>query len=531
MGAGGERPASWAAEPVYRPLGERDPRRIGEFEMLGVLGAGGMGTVYLGATRHGYVAVKRVLPALSGSKQFDREIRALYALHEGVAPRVQASDYTAQYPWFATDYVPGCTLAEVAKRCGPLPAGTLWRLLRIVSGHLRQVHQAGITHRDLTPNNVMLTADGARLIDFGIARLADQINSTGTGGSAGTRGFMAPEQRRGGEVTAKADVYALGALLCYAASGSWPGDIPHLAPLRDTDSELADIVEPCLAEDPGARPDAAELAESTRSQASDTDVSWPDSVLKRIAVLSAFAASPVPLRSRRKWRVPVLAGSAALVVLGVGAATTEALSGQTLPSGTHDSPTRRLALPVRTRTLRPSPTPPATIVRSASPSVAVKTSAATVPTTPTTSHLASPTVPTVDPHGYYYIENSGAGSCLSFDYVSPLAGPGQCGSGATTDGWNYYVFQTNGTFELENKYNGQCLEEQTVSGGVPVVAACAGTAGQQWKLGYSNSDGSSFVNAESGLCLAVDNSAGSGTIRLDACDKQRNQLWYNHGTF
>lgn len=531
MGVSGERPGSWAAEPVYRPLGERDPRRIGEFELLGVLGAGGMGTVYLGVTRHGYVAVKRVLPAFSGSKQFDREIRALYAVPDGVAPRVRASDYTAQYPWFATDYVPGCTLAEVVKRCGPLSAGTSWRLLHVVSSHLRQVHQAGITHRDLTPNNVMLTADSARLIDFGIARLADQINSTRTGGSAGTRGFMAPEQRCGGEVTAKADVYALGALLCYAASGSWPGDTPDLAPLRDIDAELADVVEPCLAEDPGARPDAAELAESTGSHTSDTDVSWPASVTERIAVLSAFAASPAPRRSQRKGRVLMLAGSAALVVLGVGAFTTEALSGQARTSGTHDPLTRRSALPSPTVTQRPSATPSATIVTSTSPSMVVKTRATTVPTTPTETTSASSDTPTIDPHGYYYIENSGTGSCLSFDYVSPSAGPGRCGSGATTDGWNYYVFQTNGTFELENKYNGQCLEEQTVSGGVPVVAPCAGTAGQQWKLGYSNSDGSSFVNAESGLCLADDNAAGSGTIRLDSCDKQRNQLWYNDGTF
>ncbi|MGH3495331.1 MAG: protein kinase domain-containing protein, partial [Sciscionella sp.] len=435
MGAGGERPGSWATEPVYRPLGERDPRRIGEFELLGVLGTGGMGTVYLGATRHGYVAVKRVLPALAGSKQFDREIRALYAVLDGVAPRVRASDYTAQHPWFATDYVPGCTLAEVVKRCGALPGGTLWRLMRVLAGHMHQVHQAGITHRDLTPNNVMLTAGGARLIDFGIARLADQINSTRTGGSAGTRGFMAPEQLRGGEVAAKADVYALGALLCYAASGSWPRGTPDLAPLRDIDSELADVVEPCLAEDPDARPDAAELAEVARSQTSDTDTSWPAAVMERIAVLTAFAASVALPRSRRRWRTAVLAGSAALVVLGVGAFTTEVLSGQARTSGTHDSSTRRSVLPSPVMTLRPSPTPPATIVTSASPSMVVKTRATTVSPTPATTTLTPSATPTVDPHGYFYIENSGTGSCLSFDYVSPAAGPGQCGSGATTDGW------------------------------------------------------------------------------------------------
>lgn len=103
-------------------------------------------------------------------------------------------------------------------------------LKRVVSGHLRQVHRAGITHRDLTPNNVMLTDDGVRLIDFGIARVADQINPTRTGGSAGTRGFMAPEQRRGGDVTAKADMYALGALLCYVATKTWPCDTPEVAP-------------------------------------------------------------------------------------------------------------------------------------------------------------------------------------------------------------------------------------------------------------------------------------------------------------
>lgn len=318
----GKRP-DWRDEPIYRPRGHDDPERIGGFTILGLLGSGGMGTVHLGLARDGYVAVKQVLPALSGSRRFEREVENLYRLPDGIAPRARANDCTADRPWLATDYVPGCTLTDVVTRCGPLPAAMLWHLLWVLSGHLAGVHAAGIAHRDLTPGNVLLTADGARLIDFGIARAADQVNLTGVGVPGGTRGFIAPEQADGGEVTTKVDVYALGALLCHAATGEWPRGRSDVDSLRAIDPELAGIAEQCLAEDPDARSTAAELVELSRARVSERADPWPTEVMARIAVLRAFAQRPPALPTGRpvhRGRHTVLLAALVALLTGAGAA-------------------------------------------------------------------------------------------------------------------------------------------------------------------------------------------------------------------
>ncbi|MEV0484080.1 protein kinase [Streptomyces sp. NPDC050508] len=279
---------------IAEPLGADDPQEIGSFHIIGLLGVGGMGEVYLGASDKGYAAVKRVRSRLVSSERFEREVGILYRVPAGVAPRVLASDGTAERPWFATEYVPGLTVDEAVRLRGPLPAEALWLLLAEAATHLSAVHALEIVHRDVKPGNVMLVRDGVKLIDFGIARAADQARLTKSGGSYGTQGFSAPEQQAGDEdVDAPADVYALGALVLYAASGRTPGVVPDVEPLRAVDADLAAVIGSCLATGPGARPTVDEVAEAARAHLPDPSPTWPSEVMSRIASRRAFAATPV----------------------------------------------------------------------------------------------------------------------------------------------------------------------------------------------------------------------------------------------
>ncbi|MFD7103456.1 serine/threonine protein kinase [Streptomyces celluloflavus] len=279
---------------IAEPLTADDPQEIGSFHLIGLLGVGGMGEVYLGASDKGYAAVKRVRPRLVSSERFAREVGILYRVPAGVGPRVLASDGTAERPWFATEYVPGLTVDEAVRLRGPLPAGALWLLLAEAATHLSAVHTFGIVHRDIKPGNVMLVRDGVKLIDFGIARAADQARLTKSGGSYGTQGFSAPEQQAGDEeVDAPADVYSLGALVLYAASGRTPGVVADVEPLRAVDAGLANVIGRCFATGPGARPTAGEVAEAARAHLPVPPPSWPPEVMSRIASRRAFAATPV----------------------------------------------------------------------------------------------------------------------------------------------------------------------------------------------------------------------------------------------
>jgi len=277
---------------VARPLGPGDPRQIGKFEIIGLLGAGGMGEVYLGAADGQYAAVKLIRPQLVPPERFRREIAILYRVPVGVAPEVLAHDSTAARPWFAAEYVPGITLDEAVQGSGPLPRSALWLLLARTAARLQEIHEAGIVHRDLKPANVMLVPDDVRLIDFGIARDSVQKGLTRNGVSYGTPGFKAPEQHRGGgSVTAAADVYALGAMLVYAASGSEPG--VDAGPLRRVDVALAAVAERCLAGEPQARPTAADLVKAARDHEVAGHLCWPQEVTSRIAVRQDLARRPL----------------------------------------------------------------------------------------------------------------------------------------------------------------------------------------------------------------------------------------------
>lgn len=274
---------------VATSLGPDDPRRIGPFEIVGLLGAGGMGEVYLGVTEGRYVAVKLVRPQMVSAERFQREVGILYRVPADVAPHILANDGTAPRPWLATEYVPGLTVDAAVRLRGRLDRDALWLLLAEVAAALSMVHEANVVHRDLNPANVMLLRGGVKLIDFGIARASDQTTLTKPGKGYGTSGFTAPEQEAGATiVAASADVYSLGALLIYAATGHPPGATPEIEPLRAMDAELADIVESCLTQDAKERPTAAELVDQARDHVVTTDACWPPEVMQQIATREAF---------------------------------------------------------------------------------------------------------------------------------------------------------------------------------------------------------------------------------------------------
>ncbi|MGP9019926.1 protein kinase domain-containing protein [Streptomyces sp. BR1] len=315
------------------PLSPEDPRQIGAFPLAGVLGSGGMGRVYLGIAPGHYAAVKQVLPIVAEDpgflRHFGQELDNLAKLPGGISARLLATDRTARPPWFATEYVPGITLAEAMElHGGPLPADSLWALLREMARCLEAVHALDMVHRDLKPSNVMLTTDGLNLIDFGIARAADQSKLTQTGMVIGTPGFMAPERASGAkQLTGASDVFSLGCLLGHAATGLAPfgegsgldllyrivHEEPDLDAVRNVDTELADLLLRCLAKDPSARPSATDLLELTSARVATQSGPWPPTVAARIARRTEFTASvPAPeavLAATRPATVPALPAS------------------------------------------------------------------------------------------------------------------------------------------------------------------------------------------------------------------------------
>ncbi|MFC8587176.1 protein kinase [Streptomyces sp. NPDC057217] len=267
------------------PLNAEDPVRIGPFRLIGRLGVGGMGRVFLARSAGGRtVAVKVVHAELAAREEFRRRFaREVAALERvggtGTAP-VLGSDTDAEAPWVAIGYVPGPSLRTVVgDEYGPLPTETVRTLAAGLARALGHIHTAGLVHRDLKPSNVLLTVDGPQLIDFGIARAVDTVAEGGdlttTGAVVGSPGFMSPEQVRGERLTPASDVFCLGSVLVYAATGRAPFGsadsgvhatmfrIAHDEPdLTDLPPALSGVIRACLAKDPAARPSTGELVEA-----------------------------------------------------------------------------------------------------------------------------------------------------------------------------------------------------------------------------------------------------------------------------
>ncbi|MGW7066016.1 serine/threonine-protein kinase [Streptomyces sp. NPDC054855] len=309
-------------EGGIKPLTAGDPPRIGPYLLLGRLGAGGMGRVYLARSESGRtVAVKVVHEEHVTNAQFRarfrREIDAARRVGERYTAPVLDSDPDAGHPWVATGYVPGLSLEQVVRGHGPLPAASVHALADGLLHALQDIHTAGIVHRDLKPSNVMLTVDGPRVIDFGIARAmrTSSVESllTSTGMVIGSPGFMAPEQIRGQSAGPRSDVFTLGCVLTYAATGVLPFGHgvtnqhavmyqiveaePDLAKVRD--DGLRTLIGRCLAKNPDERPTVDELLADPERTRPLPAASWlPADVVTRLAqqaarLLDAEAAAPV----------------------------------------------------------------------------------------------------------------------------------------------------------------------------------------------------------------------------------------------
>ncbi|GGR99293.1 MULTISPECIES: protein kinase domain-containing protein [Streptomyces] len=327
-----------------RPLETGDPIRLGPYRLLGVLGEGGMGKVYVGQDHAGTVAAVKVLrPEMAHdtdlAQRFLREALAAQAVRSPGVAAVLAAQREGGRPWIATEFLAGPTLDQIVDRHGPLDDARLRALAVSIARTLRDIHASGFVHRDLKPPNIVLTSAGPRVIDFGIARPEHGLTLTTTGQIPVTPGYGAPEQVLGRRVTPAADVFSLGALLVYAATGHRAFQGTNVATVqyavvhgepdwRGVSPEQHALIAPCLAKDAAARPTPEQIATAFRGPKKAAAV-WKrgpvaDAVKEREREIRDLSAPLLTTRaaaghSRRRLLTRVAAGGAVLAAAGTGA--------------------------------------------------------------------------------------------------------------------------------------------------------------------------------------------------------------------
>ena len=290
-------------QSIVAPLRRRDPERIGAYAIIGRLGAGAMGQVYLARSAAGrLVAIKTIRVDLAEEPgfraRFAREVAAARRVSGVFTAAVIEADPEADLPWVATAYVPAPSLSTLVRRCGPLPIPAVRWLAAGCAEALQSIHSVGLLHRDVKPSNVLVAPDGPRVIDFGVARAAERVQLTVTREAAGTPAYMAPEQARDATQTSPAsDVFSLGATLVFAATGHPPyhGDtvmdiLVRLATeppdLAGVPAELTGLVAACLERVPRERPTGAAILDrlgSFAAGAGSAHSHLPDSAIALIA--------------------------------------------------------------------------------------------------------------------------------------------------------------------------------------------------------------------------------------------------------
>ncbi|MFC4467646.1 PQQ-binding-like beta-propeller repeat protein [Streptomyces xiangluensis] len=309
------------------PLGPDDPEELGPYHLLARLGAGGMGQVYLATSSYGRaVAVKVIRPEKLADRtfriRFRREVAAAQAVGGRYTVPLVDADPDAATPWLATPYVPGPTLEEAVAEHGPLPVPSVLALGACAAEALLDVHSAGLVHRDLKPSNVLLAADGPRVIDFGIVRANDGYDLTSAGTIFGSLEYMCPEQATGAPTGPAGDIFSLGSVLTYAASGHAPFigsaaatllyQVVHDAPdLTGVPKPLNEIISLCLAKDPRHRITADQLYAACAPGGVEQTVGrgWlpapvASSIARRTAALRVL---DTPSRTPSRNRIPVSA--------------------------------------------------------------------------------------------------------------------------------------------------------------------------------------------------------------------------------
>jgi len=301
---------------------------IGSFTIQGRLGRGAMGSVYLARSPGGrLVAVKVVRDELAGDAgfraRFAREIAAARKVGGAYTAAVVDADPDAERPWLATEYLPGPTLQKAIETSGPLTPGGVQSLASGLAEALMAIHASGVIHRDLKPSNIVLTDNGPRVIDFGIARALEEASLTATGVVVGTPGYLSPEQITGTTVGPPSDMFALGAVLVFAASGRGPfatgnpasllhrivNEQPHIPPLPNA---LQEVVRRCLARDPADRPTPPELLRFVGSPANTAILPTPAETITLQPPTKVLPQQPVPQPpSPVQSGQPVVSGSPA----------------------------------------------------------------------------------------------------------------------------------------------------------------------------------------------------------------------------
>ncbi|MEU9477398.1 serine/threonine-protein kinase [Streptomyces sp. NPDC048191] len=327
-----------------KPLATGDPLRLGPYRVLGILGEGGMGKVYVGQDGAGSLAAVKVLrPELTHdtnlAQRFVREAQAAQAVRSNGVANVLGAWTEGGRPWIATEFLAGLTLDQAIDTYGPLDEPALRALATALARTLADIHAAGFIHRDLKPPNIVLTSAGPRVIDFGIARPEHGLTLTMTGQVPVTPGYGAPEQVLGRRVTPSADVFSLGAVLAYAASGRRAYEGSHVAAVQyevvhgeprldGMAPHVQALILPCLAKDPAVRPAPPQIVQAMAAP-KGADRVWrrgpvADAIREREAEarrlptpVTTEAAPSVP---RRRLLTGLAAGGVVLVGGGCSAA-------------------------------------------------------------------------------------------------------------------------------------------------------------------------------------------------------------------
>ena len=425
---------------MMHELQPEDPQLIGPYRLRGRLGAGGMGRVYLGLSPGGRAAAVKVIRADLAQ---DPEFRARFRREINVARKVSGlftapvidAGLDGTVPWLATAYVPGPSLAEAVSQHGPLPPRSVLALAAGLAEGLNAIHAAGVVHRDLKPANVLLAEDGPRVIDFGISRAVEASALTHTGLVVGSPGFMSPEQAEGREVGPPSDIFSLGAVLAFAATGEGPfgtGSTPalvyrvvHSLPNLDhLPAEVRPLVERCLAKDPARRPTAAQLLAGAAYPATG----WlPEPVTRTLSLdmaqvgaaltgtagrlappppppLTPLASPPGPGRAhpragRHPWRSGWRPLTAAAILAGlVGAGVAAGITMTAGSSPAHTAQSVRRDAPVQT--YPPASAPASSVSSSPATTAAPRTSAPAytpAPRTPPPAHMTPPPATSAPP--------------------------------------------------------------------------------------------------------------------------------------
>jgi eukaryotic-like serine/threonine-protein kinase len=452
---------------MWQELQPGDPGRLGPYRLRGVLGFGGMGQVFMGESADGQlVAVKVIRADLASDPEFRARFRREVTVARRVSSRFTApligADTDGPVPWLATAYVSGPSLADAVSRHGPLPVRSVLELAAGLAEGMSAIHAAGVVHRDLKPSNVLLAQDGPRVIDFGISVTAETSPLTRTGLLIGSPGYMSPEQVEGREVGPPSDIFSLGAVLAFAATGESPfgsGSAPTLAyravhrqaNLDRVPAEVRGLIQRCLAKDPGQRPTARDLEFAAGARAVPATERWlPEPVTRTFLELPETAdlsgtitsarltpvAPPAPAHpghlARPGWhegrRQRRLARPLTIAAMLVGLLAASAAGGVALAASVHHAPGAHSGQALSGHVTSPTAAP-RTLTPSTSPTAAVTPSA----TAPASPPAATPTAtPTATPSAVMSPSASPTASTSPAPDPSPSPSPSASSSPAPT---------------------------------------------------------------------------------------------------